>query len=61
MIPEGSVARLAGIVAGGGIKGIRVVRMEVPCCGALSRMARAAVEQAGVDLPVTEGIVPVRR
>jgi NAD-dependent dihydropyrimidine dehydrogenase PreA subunit len=59
--PEASVSRLAEIVAGGGITGIRVLRMEVPCCGGLTRLARMAVEAAGSDLRVAEEIVTVGR
>jgi hypothetical protein len=59
--PEASAGRLAEIAARGGIRRIVVLRMEVPCCGGLSRMARAAVEASGAAVPVVEEIVPVRR
>ncbi len=36
---------------------VRVIRMEVPCCRALTNIVRAAAEQCGRDVRVTETIV----
>ncbi len=50
--------KLAGIFAGGGITGVTVVRMEVPCCGGLSRAVQKALEASGRgDLPVREVVI----
>ena len=42
------------------IRGIRVLRMEVPCCSVLNGVVEAAVKASGKDIPVTESIVTVR-
>lgn len=50
--------KLAGIFANGGITGVTVVRMEVPCCGGLSWAVQRALQAAGrSDLPVREVVV----
>ena len=55
------VPKLAGIMAEGGITGVTVVRMEVPCCGGLSWAVQKALEQSGrKDLPLREVVVGVR-
>jgi NAD-dependent dihydropyrimidine dehydrogenase PreA subunit len=51
--------KLAAIIALGGVKSVTVVRMEVPCCGGISRLAREAVAAAGRDLPFRDVIVGV--
>lgn len=49
------VEKLAGIFANTTIPRAMIVRMEVPCCGGLTRMVREAVDQAGrTDLTVDE-------
>ncbi len=53
--------KLAGIMAEGGITGVTVVRMEVPCCGGLSWAVQKALQQSGRrDLPLREVVVGVR-
>jgi len=55
------VEKLAGIMAEGGVTGVTVVRMEVPCCGGLSWAVQKALQQSGRDdLPVREVVVGVR-
>lgn len=55
------VPKLAGIMADGGITGVTVLRMEVPCCGGLSWAVQKALQQSGrTDLPVREVVVGVR-
>lgn len=39
------------------IDSIDVVRMEVPCCSALTRLVRSSLEAAGKDVPVKETVV----
>ena len=55
------VDKLAGIFRDGGITGITVVRMEVPCCGGLSWGVQKALQMSGrTDLPLREVVVGVR-
>jgi len=50
--------KLAAILAEPTIPRVLVVRMEVPCCGGLARMTRAAAERSGrTDLEVREVVV----
>jgi ferredoxin len=51
------VEKLTAIVAQGGVRSVTVVRMEVPCCGGISRMARQAVAASGRDLPFRDVVV----
>jgi len=52
--------KLARMIAVSHPREIVVVRMEVPCCGGLSRLLEDAVEEARVDLPVTTVVVGLR-
>jgi NAD-dependent dihydropyrimidine dehydrogenase PreA subunit len=55
------VEKLAGIIAEGGITGLTIVRMEVPCCGGLSWAVQKAIQASGrTDLPVREVVVGVK-
>ena len=36
---------------------IDVVRMEVPCCSALTRLVRSAVEMSGKNIPIRETVI----
>jgi Pyruvate/2-oxoacid:ferredoxin oxidoreductase delta subunit len=55
------VPKLAGIMAEGGITGVTVVRMEVPCCGGLSWAVQKALQASGrADLPLREVVLGVR-
>lgn len=53
------VAKLAEIVKAARPASLTVVRMEVPCCGGLARVAQEAVKMAGVDVPVKTVVVGV--
>lgn len=44
--------KLTEILRSNNIAAVRVVRMEVPCCGALDRTVRNAVALSGKDIPV---------
>lgn len=44
--------KLTEILRANNIAAVRVVRMEVPCCGALDRTVRNAVALSGKDIPV---------
>lgn len=52
--------KLAAMAGGGGITGIHVVMMEVPCCGGLHRLAESAVARAGAGIPVRRTVLGVR-
>jgi NAD-dependent dihydropyrimidine dehydrogenase PreA subunit len=55
------IPKLAGIMAEGGITGVTVLRMEVPCCGGLSWAVQKALQQSGkAGLPLREVVVGVR-
>ena len=43
--------KLAEIIAGNDVKSVTVVRMEVPCCGGLERMATEALRRSGKFIP----------
>lgn len=49
--------KLAAIIATGGVKSVTVVRMEVPCCGGISRIAREAIAASGRELPLRDVVV----
>lgn len=42
------------------IKSLTVVRMEVPCCGGLSFVAKKAIEASGKDIPYNEVIIGIK-
>ncbi len=48
------VEKLAAILRENSISRVLVVRMTVPCCGALVRIVRAAAALSGRDVPVEE-------
>lgn len=53
------VGKLAEILAQARPRSLTVVRMEVPCCGGLVRIAREAVAASGAGLGVAEVVVGV--
>ena len=56
---EAQIAKLAEIVKTARPASLNVVRMEVPCCGGLVRVAEEAVARSGLDVPVGTVIVGV--
>ena len=48
------VNKLAGLLKTSSVKSLKVIRMEVPCCGGLVRIARAALAESGRDIPFSE-------
>ncbi len=54
------VGRLADMIRIAKLSRITVVRMEVPCCMGLVRIAQAAMERAGSTIPLREVIVSIR-
>jgi Pyruvate/2-oxoacid:ferredoxin oxidoreductase delta subunit len=49
--------KLAAIIGQGGVKSVTVVRMEVPCCGGISRLAREAIAASGREVPLRDVVV----
>ena len=43
-----------------GIKGITVLRMEVPCCGGIVMAARQALAASGMEIPLREVTISIR-
>jgi len=54
---ESYLQKLIGMIDNSRINSITVVRMEVPCCGGLTRMAQIAVANAGRKIPVKQAVV----
>lgn len=48
------VEKLAQVISASNPRSITVARMEVPCCGGLTAIARAALERAGRAVPLHE-------
>lgn len=49
--------KLVQVFRNAGLKGVTVVRMEVPCCGGLSAMAKDALRESGSNLPLREVVI----
>ncbi len=49
--------KLTQILAGGSIKSVTVVRMEVLCCGGIEQAVKRAVQASGKDIPYRVGII----
>jgi len=52
--------KLTRIVANSGLKSLSVVRMEVPCCSGLFSMARKALENANIHIPLKEIVITIK-
>jgi hypothetical protein len=57
---ESYLEKLVAMIRDAKVNTITVVRMEVPCCGGLSKLALLAVEQAGRKIPVKQVIISTR-
>jgi NAD-dependent dihydropyrimidine dehydrogenase PreA subunit len=51
--------KLAAIIGGNDIRSVTVVRMEVPCCGALVAMAEKALKASGKKLPLEVAVINI--
>lgn len=51
------VEKLAAIFKSHAIRTVTVVRMEVPCCGGATELARQALRQSGKEIPVREYVI----
>jgi NAD-dependent dihydropyrimidine dehydrogenase PreA subunit len=54
---EPQIDKLAEIFARNDIQDVKVVRMEVPCCGGLVPLARRAMQRAGKSIPLEEVVL----
>ncbi|HOX29164.1 MAG TPA: 4Fe-4S ferredoxin, partial [bacterium] len=54
------IDKLSEIIVDSELKSIKIIRMEVPCCSGLVRIAKAAVEKSGRGIPVTETVIGIR-
>lgn len=52
--------KLTEIFRDNAINSVSVVRMEVPCCGGLSYIAKQAIQASGKDLPYDEVIIGIK-
>ncbi|MBM3130359.1 MAG: 4Fe-4S dicluster domain-containing protein [Chloroflexi bacterium] len=52
-------SKLAQIIAHDNIKSITVVRMEVPCCSGLVRLAQQALTASGKTIPLEETVIGI--
>ena len=57
---ESYVAKLTSMINDAQINTLSILRMEVPCCGGLVQMARAASAQANRKVPIKEIVVGVQ-
>ena len=49
--------KLIQVFRDGGLAGVTVMRMEVPCCGGLGNMAKDALSESGANLLLREVVV----
>jgi Fe-S-cluster-containing hydrogenase component 2 len=56
---EGHLAKLTEILEKSKIQSLTVLRMEVPCCSGLTRLAKLAITQSGKDIPLKERVVKI--
>jgi NAD-dependent dihydropyrimidine dehydrogenase PreA subunit len=54
------IDKLAALFAAAKPRKVTIARMEVPCCGGLSAIARAALERSGVRVPMEEVVIGIR-
>lgn len=54
---QAHIDKLAGLLAGGGMRSLTIVHMEVPCCSGLNHIVEQAMQRSGAKLPVGEMVV----
>ena len=57
---DGYVEKFTDIFRDAGIRSVTVLDMEVPCCSALPRIVRKAMEEAGKNIPLTEIVISAK-
>jgi Fe-S-cluster-containing hydrogenase component 2 len=56
---EAHLAKLVEILQKTDIKSLTVLRMEVPCCSGLTRLARLALSESGKEIPFKEEVIGI--
>lgn len=56
----GYVEKLSAMLATSDARSLTVVHMEVPCCTGLMRIAEAAVQRSGSNVPLKKVVVSIR-
>ena len=56
---ESHLEKLTAILRDSDINSLKVIRMEVPCCGGLVYIAKKAIADSGKQIPVEEIIIGV--
>lgn len=54
------VDKFAQIFAGNAIKSLTCLRMEVPCCSAMTAILKEAIKRSGASIPFSEVVVGVK-
>ena len=57
---EAHLAKLTEILRQSDIRSLTVLRMEVPCCGGLTSLAKQAIQASRKDIPLRETIIGIR-
>ena len=57
---EAHLSKLTDILSQSDIRSITVLRMEVPCCSGLTRMAMQAILSSNKNIPFKETIIGIR-
>jgi NAD-dependent dihydropyrimidine dehydrogenase PreA subunit len=57
---EAHLTKLTEIIKKSNLKSLTVVRMEVPCCGGLSFIAKKAIALSGINLPFKEVVIGIK-
>jgi Pyruvate/2-oxoacid:ferredoxin oxidoreductase delta subunit len=57
---EAHLAKLTDILRQSDIRSLSILRMEVPCCAGLTRIAMQAILSSGKDIPFKETIIGIR-
>ena len=52
--------KLSRILARNNVRSIKVVRMEVPCCGGMVMTVRKAIEASGLDIPMEVTVISTK-
>lgn len=52
--------KLSKILARNNVRSIKVVRMEVPCCGGMVMMVRKAIETSGLNIPMDVTVISTK-
>jgi len=54
---QAHIDKLAQLLAGGGMRSLTIVHMEVPCCSGLNHIVEQAMQRSGAKLPVGEMVI----